>query len=167
MRLAILTSAHGRRGELFRMIASDENLRPSMEGKLLTNALAGHIGGANQANELADFLAGTDRMPASDGRELMASLMSKLPAKSRDRIKSAGKSAELYKQLVSEALTVSRDEKQGVDRAGRRSSHPGPAEFGNVKLSFAEFLRFRQPEAVQKAARKRSHDSSKRKSPPS
>jgi putative heme-binding domain-containing protein len=152
MRLAILTSAHGRRGEFFQLIVNDDKFRPSMEGKLLTSALAVQIGAANQANELGDFLNAMDRLPATDGRELMASLMSKLPSKSRDRIKSAGKSGDLFKQLVSDALTISRDEKQSVVDRVAAVRTLGLADFANVKMNFVEFLKFRQPEAVQKAA---------------
>ena len=138
--------------ELLALIAGNDKLRQSMEGKLLTNALAVQIGAANQANELADFLSIMDRLPASDGRELMASLMSKLPAKARDRIKSAGKSGELFKQLVSDAVTTARDEKQGVPERVAAVRTLGLAEFASVKGNFAEFLKFRQPELVQKGA---------------
>jgi putative heme-binding domain-containing protein len=152
LRLAILTSAHGRRGDLFRQFAGDDKLRSSAEGKLMLNALAVQIGAANQANELADFLTTMDRLPASEGRELMASLMSKLPAKARDRIKSAGKSGELFKQLVAEALTTSSDVKKPLSDRVAAVRTLGLAEFDKVKPNFSEFLNFRQPETVQKAA---------------
>lgn len=152
MRLAILTSAHGRRGDLFRAFAADAKLRPSNEGKLLLNALAVQIGAANQPNELADFLATMDRLPAADGRELMASLMSKLPAKARERITKAGKSGELFKELVAEALQTSSDEKKAVPERVSAVRTLGLAEFDKVKPNFSEFLKVRQPEAVQKAA---------------
>jgi putative heme-binding domain-containing protein len=127
-------------------------LGTSAEGKLLLNALAVQIGAANQANELADFLATMDRMSPSEGRELMASLMSKLPAKARDRIKSAGKSGELFKQLVADALKTSGDDKKAVPDRVAAVRTLGLAEFDKVKSNFAAFLKFRQPEAVQKAA---------------
>src|SRR5205823_874516 len=100
IRLAILTSTQGRRGDVFRRFAADEKLRVSAEGKLMLNALAVQIGAANQANELADCLAAMNQLPAADGRELMASLMSKLPPQSRERITKAGKSGELFKELL-------------------------------------------------------------------
>lgn len=152
MRLAILTSAHGRRGDLFRLFTSDEKLRQAAEGKLLTNALAVQIGGANRANELADFLTALDRLPAEQGRELMASLMTKLPAKTRDRIKSAGKSGDLFKELVAGAVKTSSDEKQAVPERVSAVRTLGLADFAQVRPMFAEFLKFRQPEAVQKTA---------------
>jgi len=152
MRLAILTSAHGRRGELFRLLASDDGLRQRADGKQMLSALATQIGAANQANELGDFLAVLDKLPAQDGRDLMTSLMSKLPAKSRDRIKSSAKSAEIFKQLVGDALKTSADEKQPVVERVAAVRTLGLAEFGSVKANFGEFLKFRQPEAVQKAA---------------
>ncbi len=151
VRLAILTSAHGRRGELFRLLATDDKLRPTVEGKLLTNALAVQIGAANQANELADLLATMDHLPAQDGRELMASLMTKLPAKARERVKN-GKSGELFKELVAGAIKTSNDEKQTVPARVSAVRTLGLAEFAQVRPMFAEFLKFRHPEAVQKAA---------------
>ena len=152
MRLAILTSTHGRRGDVFRSFAADEKLRQSAEGKLLLNALAVQIGAANQGNDLADFLTTMDRLPAAEGRELMASLMSKLPAKSRDRIKNAGKSGELFKELVSDARKTSSDAKKAVPERVAAIRTLGLAEFAEVRPLFGEFLKFRQPEAVQKAA---------------
>jgi putative membrane-bound dehydrogenase-like protein len=152
MRLAILTSTHGRRGEVFRLFAGDEKLRQSAAGKLMLNALAVQIGAANQANELADFLTTMDRLPAQDGRELMGSLMTKLPAKARDRIKNAGKSGELFKELLENALKVSSDEKQAVPERIAAVRTLGLAEFMQVRPLFSEFLKVRQPESVQKAA---------------
>jgi putative heme-binding domain-containing protein len=151
MRLAILTSAHGRRGELFRLIANDDALRSASEGKLALHALAVQIGAANQANELGDFIKTMDQLPAQDGRELMASLMSKLPAKARDKIKS-GKSGELFKELLTAAIKTAGDDKSPVPNRVSAVRTLGLAEFDNVTASFAEFLKFRQPEAVQKAA---------------
>jgi putative membrane-bound dehydrogenase-like protein len=152
MRLAILTSAHGRRGDLFRAFAGDDKLRPTAHGKQLLNALAVQIGAANQPNELGDFLATIERLPAQDGRELMASLMTKLPAKSRERITKAGKSGELFKQLVADALKTSSDEKLSVPERVSAVRTLGLAEFDKVKVNFKDFLNFKQPEAVQKAA---------------
>ncbi len=150
IRLAILTSAHGRRGDLFRTLATDDTLRQSTEGKLLLNALAVQVGAANQANELGELLGTLERLPAQDGRDLMASLMSKLPAKSRDRIK-GGKSGEIFKQLVADALKTSSDEKQSVLERVSAVRTLGLADFEKVKPNLGEFLKFRQPEAVQKA----------------
>jgi putative membrane-bound dehydrogenase-like protein len=152
MRLAILTSAHGRRGDLFRQFAADDALRQSAEGKLLLNALAVQIGAANQANELGDFLATMDRLPAQEGRELMASLMAKLPVKAREQIKNSGKSGELFKELVAGAIKTSGDEKQAVAERVSAVRTLGLAEFDKVRPNFTELLKFRQPEAVQKAA---------------
>ena len=152
VRLGILTSAHGRRGDLFRTFASDEMLRQSATGKPFMNMLAVQIGAANQANELADFLKTMDRLPAPEGREFMASLMTKLPAKARDRIKNAGKSGELFKELVNNALKTSSDEKQTVVERVSAVRTLGLAEFDKVKPNFVAFLKFRQPELVQKAA---------------
>lgn len=150
-RVAILTSAHGRRGELFRALAGDEKLRSSQDGKLLLSALAAQIGAGNQANELADFLKSLDTLPAGDGRGLMASLMSKLPAKSRARIKN-GKAGELFAALLTDAVKVSSDEKKPLPERVSAVRTLGLADFDSVKPNFAEFLKVRQPEAVQKAA---------------
>jgi len=152
MRLAILTSAHSRRGELFRAFANDERLRQSTEGKALLTALAVQIGAANQANELADFLATIDRLSADDGRAYMASLMTKLPAKSRDRITKSGKPGQLFKELVADAIKTSGNEKQAVGDRVAAVRTLGLAEFDTVTRNFVEFLKFKQPEAVQKAA---------------
>ncbi len=118
----------------------------------MLNALAVQIGAANQANELADFLTAMDRLPASDGRELMASLMSKLPAKARERIKNAGNAGDLFKELIADAVKTSSDEKKAVPERVAAVRTLGLADFAQVKPMFAEFLKFRQPEAVQKAA---------------
>lgn len=152
MRLAILTSAHGRRGDLFRRFAADDKLRASAGSQALLLALAGQIGAANQPNDLGDFVATIERLPQTDAEPLMKSLMKSLPAKSRDRITKAGKSGELFKQLVADALKTSGDEKQLVAERVSAVRTLGLAEFDKVKPNFAEFLKFKQPEAVQKAA---------------
>jgi putative heme-binding domain-containing protein len=152
MRLAILTSAHGRRGELFREFCSNREFHQSEPGSALLSALAVQIGAANKANEIGDFLAAIDGLPASDGRKYMASLITKLPVKSRERITKAGKSGELFKELVAEAIRTSGDVKQAVPDRVSAVRTLGLAEFDKVKPNFTEFLKFRQPEAVQKAA---------------
>src|SRR5439155_13611730 len=110
---------------------------------------------ANQANEIADFLAALDRLPAPEsalGREMMASLMAKLPPLARERIKGAGKSGELFKELVGDAIKISGDEKKAVPERVTAVRTLGLAEFTQVRPLFSEFLKFRQPEGVQKAA---------------
>jgi putative membrane-bound dehydrogenase-like protein len=160
MRLAILTSAHGSRRRLFLVLASDSEvhrltgdvpLRQRTEGKILLNALAVQIGAANQADELATCLAVIEELPAKEGRELIASLVSKLPVKSRDKI-NTGKSGELFKELLAGALKISADEKKPVPERVSAVRTLGLAEFDKVKPNFGEFLKVRQPEAVQKAA---------------
>ncbi len=152
MRLAILTSAHRGRGDLFRMLAANDNFRKSDEGRLLLNALAVQVGAANQTHELGEFLKTVEQLSAQEGRTLMASLLTKLPAKSREQITKAGKSSELFKELVADALKITSNDKQPVPERVSAVRTLGLAEFDKVKPNFTEFLKFRQPEAVQNAA---------------
>ena len=152
MRLAILTSAYARRGELIRRMLPNDTFDEEPERRLLVNAIVVQIGAANQPNEIADVLSVIDKLPAPEGRELMASLLTKLPAKSRERITKAGKSSELFKELVNDALKISADDKQAVGERVSAVRTLGLAEFAKVKPNFTELLKFRQPEAVQKAA---------------
>lgn len=151
MRLAILTSAHRGRGDLMLVLADDAALRQSEGGIALMAALAAQIGAANKASDLADFLAALDRVPAEQGSKLMASLMKNLPAKSRDKIKD-GKAGAIFKELVASAFKVSADEKAPVADRVDAVRTLGLVEFSRVKSNLAELLKFRQPEAVQKAA---------------
>ncbi|MBI3822840.1 MAG: c-type cytochrome [Planctomycetes bacterium] len=152
MRLAILTSAHGRRGDLFRTLADDKKLSLSAEGRTLLNALAVQIGAANHDNELAEILAMIDRLPKNEGVLYMASLMSKLPPNARDRITKSGKAGELFKELIAEAIKASSDEKLALPNRVVAVRTLGLAEFDKVKPNFVEFLKFKQPEVIQKAA---------------
>ncbi len=152
MRLAILTSSHGRRGDLFRRLAGDGKLSASKNGRAMLHALAVQIGAANQPNELGDFLGVMDGIPAAAGREYMASLMSKLPAKARERIQSTGKSATLFAELVAGAIKTAADDKQPVADRVSAVRTLGLAEYARVRPNFVALLKFRQPEAVQKAA---------------
>ena len=152
IRLAILTAATGRRGDLFRLVAADEPATKVAERKLLLNALALQIGAANQVDEVGDVLMAIDQLSENEGREYMASMMTKLPVKSRERITKAGKSSELFKQLVAEAIRTSGNEKQDVSERVAAVRTLGLGEFGKVKPNFVDLLKFRQPEAVQKAA---------------
>jgi putative membrane-bound dehydrogenase-like protein len=154
MRLAILTSAHGRRGKLLGRFAGDEKLRRSAAGKLLLNALALQIGAANQAHELADLLAVLDRLPAPESalsRELLSGAMGKLPAGARERIKGQSKAGALLKELVAEAIAVAKNEKNGEADHVAAVRTLGLAEFTVARPIFAESLKVRHPQAVQKA----------------
>jgi putative heme-binding domain-containing protein len=151
MRLAILTSAHGRRGYMLDALVNDEKLRASPSGKLLTSGLASQIGAANESNDLAIFFRIVERMPAPESRELMASLLPKLPPKARDLVK-GGKPGMIFAELVADALKVAGDDKQPVNERVSSVRTLGLADFEKMKGTFVELLKFRQPEVVQKAA---------------
>ena len=90
MRLAILSSVAQRRGEVFRLMLGDRPLRDSSPGRSLLGALAGQIGAAQRANELADFLQGIETLADKENKlsqDLVRQLATKLPPGKRDWLK--------------------------------------------------------------------------------
>jgi putative heme-binding domain-containing protein len=155
MRLAILTSAHSGRGELFRVLAGDEQFRSRGEGKLLLEALATQLGAANQDAELADFVMGIENVPADETalrRALVASVMARLPAKARGQITGSPTTATLLKELIATSITAARDDQKTLSARLAAVSRLGLADFDQVKSTFVELLQARQPEALQRAA---------------
>ena len=65
-RLAILSSVNGRAGEVFRDLAADKEFRASSHGRTLLLALAGLIGSANRADEIAALAHGLDALPVEE-----------------------------------------------------------------------------------------------------
>jgi len=155
IRLAVLTSAASRRGQLLgRYLA--EQPRQDAAYKDVWTALAVQIGAANQANEIADALAALDRLPQDEEprrRQFMLALISKMPPAARQRIEQGSKkTGELFKELLADAVKTAGSEKQTVPDRVAAVRTLSLAEFAQVRALFAELLTFRQPEAVQKAA---------------
>jgi putative heme-binding domain-containing protein len=127
----------------------------ALRDRPLLVALAAQVGAANQGDEVATLLKVIDELPSADGslgRELMTSLLGKLPAAARNRLKGAGRAEEIVKEMLAGAFKVAADEKQTTAARAAAVRTLGLADFAAVQKSFVGLLSFRQPELVQRAA---------------
>ena len=155
IRLAILTSAQGRRGDVLRAFVQDDALRRSEPGRVMLKAIATQIAAARQRGDLDAFLTEMQRLERSEAalaRELTAAMFAKLPPADRPLLANSDLARRHLRDLLDGARRTVADEKRPpADRAGAVRTL-SLAEFGEVKAVFGELLTARQPEPVQKAA---------------
>jgi putative heme-binding domain-containing protein len=157
VRLAILTSAASRAGDLFGRLSGDRGFRGTPHGRTLLNALALQIGAANRASDVAAVIKAIDALPAADEtltRELVRSLVSKQPPAARGRLAGAdgGKAGAILADLLQEARQAAADEKRDPAERAAAIRTLGLAAFAEVRPLFAAVLSPRQPQPVQVAA---------------
>lgn len=155
LRLAILTAARDRAGEVFRRLLAEEKQRHSPGGKLLLTALAHQIGAAQRTEDLAAFTRALEQLPAQEktlGQDLMQQVLSKLPPAERVKIQQTGKSKELFADLLASAKKIALDEKQSAAQRAAVIPTLGLAELAQVQGLFRDLLQVRQPALVQKSA---------------
>jgi putative membrane-bound dehydrogenase-like protein len=155
MRLAILTSARARAGDIFAMMLANPKLRGSQHGMQVLGALAAQIGVGNQADAITGLAKALDELPAADatlGKDLMRQFMTRLPPAARNKIEKAGKAGTLFKELLASARQTANDEKRSAADRAAAARTLTLADFDEVRGILGDMLTFRQPEVVQRAA---------------
>ncbi len=157
LRLAILSSANGRAGELFRMLSENSAVRTSSDGRELLTKLAALIGSANRKNEIATFLQSVNSLPANENTlcaELVRKLVAKLPTSSRGQLSGSrgGKAGAILAELARGAMQTAPDAQRPVAQRVAAIHMLGLMTFAEVKVLLPDLLSFRQPIAVQEAA---------------
>jgi len=157
MRVAILSSASGCAGELFRRLAGNADFRLAPQGRAFLIRLAAQSGVASRPDDLAAVLQAVDGPLAGDQalcRDIVSALLLRLPTAAQARLTGAGggKVGVILAGLLADARTTAADlKKPAASRAGAvRSLRFAP--FNDVRTLLADLLALRQPLAVQTAA---------------
>ncbi len=156
-RLAVLSSANGRQGELFRRLVADRAFRTAAPGAAMLNELAVQVGAAGRKDALAGVLGALDELPAGEkalARALVQGLASKAAPAVRARLAGAGsgKARTILADLLRDARKVSADpRRKDADRAAAIRTL-GLAPFAEVRDLLKAALQPSQPQPVQTAA---------------
>jgi putative membrane-bound dehydrogenase-like protein len=156
-RLAILSSVNGRAGDVFRLLLENEDFREAGHGRQMLDALAALIGSANRTNEIAAFVQGLNALPESErslGRDLVRSLVVKLPASGRGLFAEArgGRAEAMLADLLRAAPKTAADEHGPLADRVAAIRTLVLLSFEDVKVLVPDLLNFRQPQQVQAAA---------------
>ena len=153
-RFAILTSSKDRAATLVERLLKDAVVRDRPHLRALTTELTATIALARRDADIAALLQSIDSLPAESaplGKDLIAVLLTKLPAGPRERLTSASVRAVLA-ALLDDARRVSADVKRSpADRAAAaRNLRLG--KFAEVRPLCERLLQPSEPEPLQKAA---------------
>lgn len=154
-RLAILSSAHQRAGELFRRLLANSDFRNSTAGRSLLGSLALQVGTAGRKEEVAIVLQGLESLPEKKlAQEIIGQLVSKASPAVRTLLTgvAAGKAGAILTDLVRDARRTAADDKQPVAERVAALRTLGLAPFGEVRELITAFLKTRQPGPLQAAA---------------
>jgi putative heme-binding domain-containing protein len=154
LRLAVLSSVHGRAGEVFRQLLADPGFRAAAPGRELLLGLAGVVGSAGRAEEVAAVARGLEALPAGEqplARAVVRALAARLPAGAAARL-AGGKAGELLPGLLRDAQQAAADDQRPAAERAAAVRLLGLAPFAANRERFRELLRPRQPPAVQAAA---------------
>jgi putative membrane-bound dehydrogenase-like protein len=156
-RLAILSSANERQGELFRLLIARRQFRTAVHGRTMLNDLAVQIGAAGRKNELAAVVKALNELPQGEkalAQSLVRGLVSKAAPSVREQFTGAtsGKAGTILADLLRDARRIASDRKQkDADRAAAVRTL-GLAPFAEVRDLLRTALQLRQPQPVQRAA---------------
>ncbi len=155
-RLAILSSADNRAGELFRLLFTEKNLHDTAHGRLLLNELANEIGAANHQRDVDTLVKILDELPDADTsrrRELALALMSRQPATARDKLlKDDAKVRTVLDDLLRDARQTAVDAKRDDKTRTAAINTLGLTPLGEARDLYRELLQANQPAPVASAA---------------
>jgi len=156
MRLAVASSLFQGVGDVFSRLGADSDFRSSNHGRQFLVTLAGQIGTANRADEIAVVIRSLQQLEENEkalGQQLVEALASSQKGESRARILAAagGKAGEILEQLLREAREIAADIDQPVQRRAEaiRSLQLAPLE--EIQTLLEEMLSLQQPGLVQSA----------------
>ncbi|MBA4190619.1 MAG: dehydrogenase [Planctomycetaceae bacterium] len=157
VRLAVLTAAGERGGDVFAKLLGDANYRGTTGGKSLLFALAGQTAATNRVDEIAVIVSAIERLPEAEQaltRDLVQGFVAKLPAVSRAKFAGldSGKAGRILNDLLADALKTAGDDKREPTARATAIRTLGLAQFSDVKSLLTRSLGVRQPQPVQLAA---------------
>ena len=156
MRWAIASSLFEGAGEVFSQLGSDAGFRRVDHGREFLVSLAGQIGAANRADEIAVVIRTLQHLGDDEktfGQQLVEALASSQKGESRQRIlaSAGGKAGEILAQLLSEARTVAVDPGQDVEKRAEAIHSLQLAPLAEIQPLLERMLTLQQPGLVQSA----------------
>ncbi len=156
IRLAILSSLGQGGGDVFGQLLTDKVYRKGRPGREFLVALAGQVGAADRAGDIAAVIGGIAALPAADqalGQALVAGLVSKRKGAAREQLAAAGggRARALLDGLLADARRVAPDPKRSaVDRA-QAVRTLGLGTFATDSKLFSSLLQITEQQPVQEA----------------
>src|SRR5262249_19392781 len=131
--------------------------RGTAHGRTLLTALATQIGAAGRGGDVAAVVKTLGELPEKEkalAQDVVRLLVSKQAPATRARRRGAagGKAGVLFADLLRDARKTTADEKQPPAQRAAALHTLGLAPFADVRDLFAEALKLRQPQPVQRAA---------------
>jgi putative membrane-bound dehydrogenase-like protein len=157
MRLAILTSTRDCAGNVFRLLMADRTFRDTPHGRTLLTTLATQIGAAGRGGDVAAVVKALGELSETEkalAQDVVRHLVSKQSPAARERLTGAagGKAGVIFADLLREARKSAADPKQSPAERAAALHTLGLARFADVRDLFADALKLRQPQPVQRAA---------------
>jgi len=155
-RLAILSSANGRAGDLFRFLFAKKDLRDARHGRILLHELADEIGAASRPRDIGKVVKALRDLGDAEKdlrRELSLALVSKQPATDRERLlKKEPTLRTLLDDLLREACWTAADSRRGDKERATAIHNLGLVPLAEARDLYRELLHASQPLPVASAA---------------
>ncbi|HMC65396.1 MAG TPA: c-type cytochrome, partial [Gemmataceae bacterium] len=157
VRLAIFSSLAERAGEVLRLLVAEKDFRAAAHGREFLATLAGQIGAANRAHDVAAVMKTLNDLPDSEktlAQEIVRNLVARQPAAGRAQLTGAagGKAGTIFAELLRDARKAAVDPRKDANERAAAVRTLGLAAFGDVRAEFQHFLELRQPQPIQAAA---------------
>lgn len=154
--LAILSSANGRAAALFQELLSRAEVRITDHGRDFLLKLAGLMGSANRAQEIASFSQSLISLPQAEQRlqrDLLLRFLKKWPASGRSSLVKIDRQLQpLITDVLEESQAMARNESLAAEERVAAMQHLRLRDFSQIETDAAQWLHFRQPQTVQMAA---------------
>ena len=156
VRLAVLSSLGRGGGEVFGRLLTDKKFRASDSGRNVLVALAGQIGAADSAGDVAAVIAGVAELPPEQkslGQAVVAGLLSKRTGAAKARLAGAGggEARRLLASLLAQARQVAPDRKRKTADRVQAVRTLGLGGFTTDRELFSSLLTIAEVQPVQEA----------------
>ena len=156
VRLAVLSSLGRGGGEVFGRLLTDKKYRTSGAGRDVLVALAGQIGAADSAGDVAAVIAGVADLPPEEkslGQAVVAGLLSKRTGAAKTRLAGAGggEARRLLAGLLAQARQVAPDRKRKTADRVQAVRTLGLGGFTTDRKLFSSLLTIAEVQPVQEA----------------
>ncbi|MEX2026210.1 MAG: HEAT repeat domain-containing protein, partial [Pirellulaceae bacterium] len=157
MSLAVQSSLASGAGQVFSLLAADGDNRSSADGKALLRNLAAQIGQQQSADDVAAVLTTLSALAGTkDGtlQVILQGLALKPGTKLAEQVAAAtgGKSDELMRQLVTDALAVAADEEKKLPARLAATQQLRLGKLADVQETLVALLEPAEPADLQSAA---------------
>jgi putative membrane-bound dehydrogenase-like protein len=151
-RMAILSSANGRAGELFRLFLKEKELRDTRHGRLLLHELATEIGASNRKSNVDQVISALDDADKDLRQDLALALLGKQSATAREGLlRQNPRMRTIVDSMLGDARRTAASP-TASDRVREAAIHRlALAPLANGRNLFHELLQVSQPQPVAAA----------------